>query len=181
VNIGNIISKDFYDKDIKQFRPSLDTTLIKPVRAGMLQDYQTALVNFRAAILLSRLYHIDKNEIFKNITDNILSSYKETYDNFTPAAPLYGTAVRWHLKEPAEIIIIAEQNKAQEFLAEINNIYIPEKTLRVLSPVKDKEKIAGIGYPSDIEAVYICEGKRCSRPVKNANEIERSIKQFLDI
>jgi uncharacterized protein YyaL (SSP411 family) len=181
INIGNLIVKYFYDEETKQFRPSLDTTWIRPVKAGMLMDFQTAIVNFRTSILLSRLYYIDKDDMFKKITDGILSSYKEIYDNFTPAVPLYGLAVRWHLKEPTEIIIIANRNKALRFLSETNKIYIPEKTVLVLSPDKDRDKISGIGYPADIEAVYICEGKRCSKPVKKAADIQRSIKKFLDI
>jgi uncharacterized protein YyaL (SSP411 family) len=177
--IGNFIINDFYDKDIQQFRPSLDTTLIKPVRAGMLQDFQTALVNFRTTILMSRLYYIDKNKIIHSIVDNVLSAYKKSYTEFLTAAPLYATALRWHLKEPVEIHIVAGHSKAKRFITEINRIYLPEKVVYILSPKKNLEAINRLGYPPDREAAYVCQGKRCSRPLSNPKELAGLIKEFI--
>jgi uncharacterized protein YyaL (SSP411 family) len=67
----------------------------------------------------------------------------------------------------------------REYLAAINKVYVPEKVVRVLSLSEDKEEIRSYGYKAR-ESVYLCAGKRCSKPIKDPGKLKEELKNFLE-
>jgi uncharacterized protein YyaL (SSP411 family) len=57
-------------------------------------------------------------------------------------------------------------------------MYLPEKVISMLSLQRDKAKITSLGFPLK-EAVYVCQGKRCSAPVENPDQMIEEVKRFL--
>ncbi len=176
--LGSFIINRFYDYDNKRFISSINTTIIRPAVTGRLSDFNTTLINYKAAILLSKLYYVNKVEKYKKVASDVLKTYRDSYKRFTTYAPVYGTALRWHLGEPVEIVIVSENKKIRSFFNELNKIYIPEKTIKVLRPSQDKELTKKSGYLSH-DAVYICVGKRCLLPVSKPGKLKKVLDKLI--
>jgi uncharacterized protein YyaL (SSP411 family) len=178
-DIAHLLIDRFYDYENKQFRPTLDTTGVKPSTAGALLDYHTTLSNYRAVIFLTRLYYNKGSEKMKKIIDETSAKLRNTYEHFEPSAPLYGTALRWSLEEPLGITIVSNGKKAGRFLLEVNKIYIPQKVVTILSLKRDRDRIKKLGYPLE-EAAYVCSGKRCSPAFSRPEALITGIKRFME-
>ncbi len=178
-DIARFLVNRFYDHEHKQFRPTLDTTDVRPSTASTLLDYTSASSNYRAVIFLSRLYYINGSKDRKEIIDGTSAKLRSTYEYFEPSAALYGTALRWSLEEPLVITVIAHDKRARRFLVQANKTYIPEKVVRVLSLKRERGRIKELGYPL-AEASYVCWGKKCSPAFGTPEELVRGIKQFME-
>ncbi|UCG77516.1 MAG: thioredoxin domain-containing protein [Nitrospirota bacterium] len=177
--ISDLLIKDFFIEDVDRFRPSLNTTGTSPLHTGTLNDYNTCLVNFRVSLLFARLhYHLNLDE-YLNTANKVLSSFGDIFDAYLPAAPVYGLALRWLFGDPLIFIIVAGQEVGSNFIGQIRKIHHPEKVVRLLSPDVDRTVIEDLGLPANVNAAYICEGKRCSRPVTEPDMIEREMQAFL--
>jgi hypothetical protein len=81
--------------------------------------------------------------------------------------------------DPAEITIIAKGKAMRSYLAAIRGVYVPKKTVRVLSISEDGALIKKLGY-SKREAVYLCAGKQCSKPITKPGKLKEELKRFLE-
>ncbi|HXY55199.1 MAG TPA: DUF255 domain-containing protein [Nitrospirota bacterium] len=176
---GQFIIGQFYDKDKERFRPSLDTSLSKPLTAGILSDVNENLANFRAIRFLSRLAFVGEFKGLKETSDAAAAAIAGEYRRFTTQAGIYGTALLWFLGDPVVITVLAEREDARNYLSAINSVYTPEKVVRVLSFSSDAQEIKDRGYPS-AEAVYLCVGKRCSMPINKPENVTSGLKHFMD-
>ena len=115
----------------------------------------------------------------KEIIDGVNAKLKNTYQKFAPSAAFYGMALRWNLEEPVEITIVTDDTQPEEFLGEINKMFIPQKVVKIFSSTRDKDCIQALRLPLE-EAVYVCSGKKCSVPITRAKDLIMGIKRFLD-
>ena len=176
--IGDLLIDRFYDPDGKQFRSSLEADLVKPVTTGMLSEVNSDLANYRALHLLGRLAYLGENKKLKKVRDDVLATFSGEYARFTPYAAAYGNALLWAVSDPVEITIVTDGGKINDILAVVRNIYIPEKVLRVLSVTSDQEEIKRLRYPLK-KAVYLCAGKRCSKPITRPEQLKTTLRQFM--
>jgi uncharacterized protein YyaL (SSP411 family) len=176
-DIGRLLIRKFIDRADGGFRPSLDTTLVEPTTPGRLLEYNTAVSNFHAAVFLQRLFRHNGDLSLRRAGNAAVAAMGKSCERFGPAAPVCGSAIRWELQEPFEIVIVAGE-RPEKFLSEVNKIFVPEKVVRILSMKKDKAKIAGLGYPFE-EALYLCYKKRCLAPVKRPKEAGEQIDHFM--
>jgi uncharacterized protein YyaL (SSP411 family) len=178
--IGQLIIGKFYDVDSERFRPTLDTSLIRPATAGVLSDVNENLANFRAILFLSRLAFTGEYKGLKEVRDAAVTTLSGEYRRFTPQAGIYGNALLWYLGEPVQITVLSDgRDDAREYLSSINSVYVPEKVVRVLSISSDAQEIKEQGYPSR-EAVYLCVGKKCSMPISKYENLTLRLKNFMD-
>jgi uncharacterized protein YyaL (SSP411 family) len=92
--IAHLVIDRFYDHKKRQFILSPGTTLVTPSATSALLDAHTTIANYRAAILLSRLYHYQKNEGLKKIVDDTLAGFTDTTATFSFSSTLrYSPAV----------------------------------------------------------------------------------------
>jgi uncharacterized protein YyaL (SSP411 family) len=175
--IASLVISSFYDEESKQFRSSLDTAIVSPSITGALANVETSASNYRAVILISRLYYVYRNKELKSIVNDALPRLSTLHNNFIPSVALYGKALKWNLTGPIEIKIIAN-GKANIFLSQLTKVYIPEKSVEVLSLVRDARKIEQNGYAHE-EAAYLCAGKQCSAPIRNPSELIDEMRTFL--
>jgi uncharacterized protein YyaL (SSP411 family) len=172
------LMKRFYDDKKSIFRASLDTTLIRPTATGRLTDFKHTVSNYRAIILLNRLYYLTGDKKLKDTAGDILAHYGKTYERLSVSSGLYGSAIRWSSQDAVNIKIIGYESKSGRFLSKISSLYIPEKVINMLSLERDQLKITALGFPLK-EAVYVCHGKRCSAPVENPDQVIEEVKRFL--
>ena len=175
--IGQLIAARFYNAGTKRFRTSLDASLVKPVTAGMLADVNADLTNYRALRFMGRLACGDGPSNFKEIRDASAASLSGGYQRFSPYAAAYGNALLWILYEPVQVTIVANGAALQNYIKEINAVYIPERVVSVLSLSTDAELIRVLKYDLH-EAVYLCAGKRCSKPIRGPERLKTELRAF---
>jgi uncharacterized protein YyaL (SSP411 family) len=178
-DISRLIINEFYDKTNGWFIPSLETTIVNPTRTSALSDYNTYVSNYRALILLNRLYYHNGDEELKSIIDSANSRGRTVYQEYGPSAPLYGTALRWRLETPLVVTIIARDQNVGRFLLQVNKMYIPQKIVTILSLERERDRIRTLGYPAE-EAAYVCSGKRCSPAFAGPDRVIAGIKRFME-
>lgn len=174
-DIGKFILSNFYDSRDKRFRFSAETTGVAPVVTGRMLDFKTALANYHALILLLRLNYYEEDDKFTRMIDQIITSLKPYYKRYPTIASLYGTALTWQLKGPVGFVIVADSKKAGKFLSVLNKVYVPEKSVRVLSISDDREVIEKNGYLPE-NSIYICAGQVCLPPIMSAGKLKKKIK-----
>ena len=177
-DISRLIINNFYDKTNGQFIPSLETTIINPTITSALSDYNTYLSNYRAVILLNRLYYYNGDEKLKSVIQSVNSKLSTVYETYEPSAALYGTAVRWSIEAPLVVTIIARDKNVGRFLLQVNKMYIPQKVVKILSLKRERDRIRTLGYPIE-EAAYVCSGKRCSPAFTEPDRLIAGIKGFM--
>ncbi|MGO9952975.1 MAG: thioredoxin domain-containing protein [Dissulfurispiraceae bacterium] len=178
-DISRLIIDKFYDKTNGHFIPFLETTIVNPEKASALADYNTYLANYRAVILLNRLYYFNGKEGLKNIIESAIAKLSTGYEDYGPSAALYGTALRWSVEAPIVITIVAREKNVVRFLMPINRNYIPQKSVKILSLKLEKDRIRSLGYPKG-EAAYICSGKLCSPALTEPDRLTAEIKRFME-
>ena len=176
--VSALIKKTFYDPASKRFRSSLAAPIVTPLAPGVLSRVNDNLANYRAVRFLGRMLSLDDLPDQRKIRDEALLALSTTYQDFTPNAAAYGNALLWAVGDPIEITIVAKGKKAQSYLAAIRGVYVPKKSVRVLSIAEDGDLLRTLGY-SKQEAVYLCAGKRCAKPVKAPGELKEQLKRFL--
>jgi uncharacterized protein YyaL (SSP411 family) len=176
-DIGRLLIRKFIDHADGGFRSSLGTTLVTPSTPGRLLEYNSAVSNFHAAILLQRLFRQNGDVSLKRAGNAAVTAMGKSCERFGPAAPVCGSALRWELQDPFEIVLV-DGERPDKFLSEVNRIFVPEKVVRILSMKKDKAEIARLGHSSE-EALYLCFGKRCLAPVKRPKEVKEQISRFI--
>lgn len=178
-NTADLITLSFHDRERGHFITVRDADLRQPERPGALHEYQFARVQYRAALFLGRIFAVNRDEKVRTAAGDVLSAFRGKYDRYPPSSPLYGKALRWFIEDPVSFVIVARRVRSKEFLAEINKIFLPEKSVLILSPDEDMDMIRQRGYPAEEEALYICKGKRCSRPIKKPGDLREVLEGFL--
>ncbi len=178
--IGGIIVERFFDTASNQFRSSIGTAITQPATAGILSDVNHNLANYRALCFLGRLlYAGPPDDRMSNARDAALMTFAGQYRRFSPLAAAYGRALLWKVETPVEITVLGDRARVREFLSIANSVFIPEKVVRVLSLSEDKEEVRRLNYPLK-EAVYLCAGKRCSKPINGPGKLKEELKRFLE-
>jgi uncharacterized protein YyaL (SSP411 family) len=177
-DIGRLIIGRFYDRATKRFRFSLDAPISRPVTAGVLSDVNENLANYRAVRFLSRLAFTEEDKKLKEVRDVVAVSTSGEYEKFAPLAGTYGTALLWMVGDPVQITILADGEGIWNYLSAINRLFVPEKVVRVLSLSADMTEIKKLKYPLQ-ESVYLCVGRRCSKPITSVEGLKAGLKDLL--
>ncbi len=177
--INEFITARFYDAHAKRFRMSLGAKIAAPIAPGVLSKVNDDLANYRALRFMGKLLPFEETQDRKKVRDEALAALSGTYQDFTPNAAAYGNALLWAVGDPIEITIIAQGKAAKPYLSAIRDVYVSKKTIRALSPAEDGRLIKKLGY-SKQEAVYLCAGKRCSKPITKPEKLREELKRFLE-
>jgi uncharacterized protein YyaL (SSP411 family) len=177
--IGKLIIGQFYDAANKRFLSNLDTSLRKPVTAGVLSEINENLANYRAIRFLGRLAFTGEVKKLKEVLDAAVAAISSEYQRFAPQAGAYGNAAIWAVGEPVQIIILSDGERARKYLSVINSVYVPEKVVRVLSLSEDAGEITKLKYTLK-ESAYLCAGKRCSAPIAKTDNLKEELIRFIE-
>ena len=176
--IDRLILGRFYDADAKRFRQSLAPQIAAPIAPGVLSKVNDNLARYRAIRFIGRMSYVEGFQDQKIIRDEGLAAMRATYRDFTPNAGAYGNALLWGVGDPVEITVIAKGKAARSYLAAIEGVYVPKKIVRILSMAEDGDLIRKLGYTKR-EAVYLCAGKKCSKPITTPGKLREELRRFL--
>lgn len=177
--INALIKTRFYDAGTRRFRPSLAPQITTPLAPGILSKVSDNLANYRAIRFLGRMVPVVEDQDQKKIRDEALAALSGTYQDFAPNAAAYGNALLRALGDPVEITIVAKGKAARSYLEAIRGVSVPRKVVRVLSVEEDGILIKKRGYPKR-QAVYLCVGKHCSKPITDPGKLKEELKRFLE-
>jgi len=176
--IGQFITKRFYDPVGRRFRATLAAPDPLPAGGGGLAELNDYMANCRAIRFLARLASSAQDKDRRRIVEAALATLAANSRQFSTRVATYGLALRQVVEEPMEITIVAEGGRAREYLAAVGTVFLPEKVVRIYSPTEDREEIRSYGYKPQ-EAVYLCRGKRCAKPVKEPRLLAAELRRFL--
>jgi uncharacterized protein len=172
-----IISR-FYVEDDRIFRTSPEPAVVSPATVGMLKEIHSLASNYRALLFLSRLQHVNKDKKLKARIDAVIATLARRYEQAPVLAALYGSVLVWNREDPLEITLLSEGLKSGALLSAVDRVFVPEKVVRVFLLGRDAGELKSLGYSLQ-EAVYLCVGKRCSKPITDPEDLAREIKQFM--
>jgi len=177
--INALVKRKFLDSGAGRFRLSLSAPIVAPLAPGVLSTVSEDLANYRAIRFLGRMMHAEESRKASAMRDAALAAFSGTYQDFAPNAAAYGNALLWAVKEPVKITIVAEAKAARAYLSAIRDVYVPMKTVSVLSISGDSALIKKLGYPKK-EAAYLCIGMQCSKPITKPGKLKEVLKEFLE-
>ena len=177
--INDLIKNRFYDGTTKRFRLSLAAPIATPIAPGILSPVNDNLANYRTIRFMGRMLSADESLDQKKVRDEALATFSGTYQDFTPNAAAYGNALLWVAGEPVHVTIVAKGKAVPSYLRAIRGVYIPAKTIRVLSLAEDGNAIKKLRYPKQ-EAAYLCIGKQCSKPITRPGKLKEELKRLLE-
>jgi uncharacterized protein len=157
-------------------------TLRKP-----LQDTPTPAGNPMAAIALLRLHHYTGDAAYREKAGETLETFAAGAEQYGIFAATYGIAVLHFLESPSQVVVIGEDEAAEElYAAAVAPFAYARSTLRLtrdqvvaanLAPVLGSTLPHLPGLNSGQSFAVVCSGSACQPPVSNAAELRLALGQ----
>lgn len=129
-------------------------------------------LNSCLALLLLRLEVLTSKQKYRDLALKTLRLAANNYQDYGIFAATFAQAVSATIHGFTHITIIGDLAKSnvEKIYEKSIKIYSPHKIVEKLHPTKDEKRIKALGYNLNDQA-YICKGKRCYPPVKDAEKI----------
>jgi len=117
---------------------------------------------------LLRLHHLTGKQKFFEVAEHALKFFASRYQRYSIMGSVYGLAVARYIY-PIQIHIVGtlKDELTQILRAECLKTYNPLKTVEVVDPEVDGERLETLGYPvRDAPTAYVCFGGECSSAEK---------------
>ncbi len=124
-----------------------------------------------------RLHYLTGKKKYLETAKRTLGHFGATYKRYGILAATYGLAVELYLR-PVQIHIVGPKKDAvtRVYLDESLKVYNPLKTIEIIDPAEDTERLANLRYPvTKIPQAYICSEGTCTS-VEDPEEIAKRIK-----
>jgi uncharacterized protein YyaL (SSP411 family) len=134
--------------------------------------------NAIAAQALLRLYHYEGNEDYLKKSEKVLRIYYDALEQQPFGFAHLIAALDFYLEKPKEIVLVGreEEPATLKLLDAINALYLPNKTLQLISPDEPPEKLPallqGKGQIDGKATAYVCHNYTCSAPVTEPGKLE---------
>jgi len=135
--------------------------------------------NSVAARNLLRLYHYTERSDYHDRAEAMLrllaGAMRQQPFGF---ANLFCTA-DLDVRKPKEIVLVARPGEGDELLARIHRTYLPNRSLRIVSPTSPESLPAlleGKGQIGNKPTVYVCHNMTCTAPVTDRAGLERELR-----
>ena len=169
--LARTMVEEFWDEDNGGFfyTGKSHEQLISRTKPGF--DHSIPSGNSVAALVLARLHHYTGEQDLMESAEKVLRLH---YDNMAREpfglATMLG-ALDFHLSMPAEIVMVAGKDdpEAREIVQQVQDSYLPNKTLQWVSPDARLEEISplleGKSQIGGKATVYVCRNFTCAPPV----------------
>jgi hypothetical protein len=133
--------------------------------------------NAVAAQALLRLYYYEGNEDYLKKAEKVLRIYYDAMEQQPFGFAHMLAALDFYLKKPKEVVVVGREEEpgTLKLLDAINALYLPDKTLQLISPDESPEKIPallqGKGQIAGRPTAYVCHNYTCSPPVTDAAKL----------
>lgn len=167
----NLILKRFYDDTVGGFftdRPE------SPTMQQVSFPEKSLPLNSCMALLLLRFEVLTTMPRYRDLAIKTLRLSADRYQEYGIFAAPLAQAISAALSGFTQITIIGDLTKSnvKKLYEKSMKIYLPHKIVVELHPILDEKRISNLGYDPKEEQVYICKGKRCYPPIKEAEQLE---------
>ena len=170
---GLMLENLWSDKDGFLDRPA------KTEGLGMLKNlYSPFDENAVAADAFLRLYHLTGNETYWEKAVATLRRLFRLYRNFELLASSYALAVELYL-HPVQVQIVGFRKDflTQKFAKQTLGVYNPLRTVEVLDPEVDRQRLNILKYPiGERTTAYVCAAGKCTL-AENATDLLKLVGQ----
>ncbi len=137
--------------------------------------------NSTMATATLRLSWITGDDRYEKLADKTLRLFAKEYERYGMMAASYALALESLLNGPIGVTILGSKSKETEkFRVQARKLYPVRRYLLQLDPAKDSERIKQLGYePAAAPVAYVCVGKVCGPPLKDASKIESTISSLI--
>jgi len=138
--------------------------------------------NSVAARALTRAYHLTRDATYREMAEETLKCFSNTYLSFGFMSADYALAVDTFLNEPTMIRIVGMKDdpETKSLLAEAARLYEPRKIIQVLDPEVDAEEIASNGFSSEgPPTAYVCVGTACTAPITDPKQVAPEVQKMV--
>jgi len=178
-DLAKLAIDHFYDPDSGGFYD----TILGPSSIGLLKVREKIIdENSWAAELLLELCDLTGKKVYVEKAKETLGLFERAYRGYGILASSYARVVYRLNAVLTKIVIIGDKsNQATAILRdEALRYYSPRKTVQVLDPSFDRDKIDSFGYPvADLPKAYVCVGQTCLEPMTNPEELSSRLSKFI--
>jgi uncharacterized protein YyaL (SSP411 family) len=137
--------------------------------------------NSTMATATLRLSWIIGDDRYEKLAEKTLRLFAKEYERYGIMAASYALALESLLNGPVGVTILGSKSKETEkFRVQARKLYPVRRYLLQLDPAKDSERIKQLGYePAAAPVAYVCVGKVCGPPLKDASKIESTISSLI--
>lgn len=138
--------------------------------------------NSTMASALIRLSHVTGEEQYREISERTLRIFAADYERYGIMAGSYAVALDAYISGPMTLTIIGPRTEDdfEKLRLEALRTFSIQRSILYLDPSKNRDRIEKLGYQAgDSATAYVCVGKTCGPPVKDASKIESSIISLL--
>ena len=138
--------------------------------------------NSTMATAMLRISWITGDVRYEKLAEKTLSLFAKEYERYGIMAASYALALESLLNGPIGVTILGSKSKETEkFKVQARKVYPVRRYLLQLDPAKDSERIKQLGYePATAPVAYVCVGKVCGPPLKEASKIESTISSLIN-
>lgn len=170
--LANLTIERFYDYEVGGFyidRPE------SKVMQRMSSQEKPLPTNSCMAELFLRLEVITGGQKYRDIAIQTLRRFADQYQEYSLFSAAFGRAVSAALHGFTHITIVGnfDASDVRKLFQESMKAYSPHKVVEELDPILDQKRIENLGYNLKGHQAYICRGKTCYPPVKDAEEISK--------
>lgn len=161
----------FFDTVVDQDAPGFLRQPVKPLDE-----------NSVAARVLTKVYHLTRNEAYRKAAEEALKCFSNTYLSFGFTSADYALAVDGFLNEPTMIRIVGARDRPETrgLIAESVRLYEPRRIIQVLDPETDSGEIARNGFSyNKSPTAYICVGTACTAPITEPKQIGPEVQNMI--
>lgn len=153
-----------------------------PHAMGALADrYKPFDENAAAAEMLIKLHHLTGENAYFEMAENTLKSIDNPEIEASILGAGFAIALDAYFNPPTHIVISGYRDDPEtEKMRDISlKTYIPRKLVQTLDPRDGVMRIGDTEYPAhEKTAAYVCHKQRCTPPIKNAEELEKTLKEI---
>ncbi|MFQ5903857.1 MAG: thioredoxin domain-containing protein, partial [Candidatus Binatia bacterium] len=134
--------------------------------------------NSMATQALLRLYHYTGREDYLKRGEKVLRLYYDAMERQPFGLAHMFAALAFYLEKPKEIVLVGEKEdqSTRDLLSKIHSLYLPNKTLRLVSPDESLKAVSplleGKTPLNGKTTVYICHNFTCSAPVTDWKDLK---------
>jgi len=176
IELAEAMIAEFYEAENGGFWQS--TAGAKDLILQVKDDYDGAEPsgNSVATLALLKLAAITGREDFKKPAEATLRLFAHRLQNYPQAMPFMLHALDFWLEEPRRVVIAGDVNstKSRELLRAAHSVYQPNRI--VLGNTGLVEEFARSLPAKDGPVVYLCTGKACQPPTKDAEKVKKLLR-----
>jgi uncharacterized protein YyaL (SSP411 family) len=139
--------------------------------------------NAVAATMLMRMQRMTGDDKYGKWARTTLTAFAGTYSRYTHFAAGYALAVSHLLHEPLRVVVVggSDDTRSLSFLRAAWKPYVPNRTLLLVDPVWEAERLQALGYPSEpVPVFYACLSHTCAEPAVEVSQVVATIESLYE-